>query len=156
MKKIIVLLMLAAFLGLNVQSVLASEMGVVDLYRIMKEYKKAQEITATINSKKAELQQFQDRSNKKIKAIKNQLEKKSLFEKLNKEYNQKAMTLNQEVETNLMSLKNIQDKEVLKTVERVAKKRNLDIVLEKATVPYAKYDITEEVLKQLNNSYKKR
>ncbi len=156
MKKLLVLLMMAGFLGLNILTAQAGELGVVNLYKIMEEYKKAQEITAAINSKKAELQQFQDQSNKKIKAVKNQIEKKSLFEKLNKQYNQKAMTLNQEIEAKLINLKNIQHKEVLKTVAKVARKRDLDLVLEKATVPYAKYDITEEVLKILNNSYKKK
>ncbi len=156
MKKMIVLLMMAGFLGVNFQPVQAGELGVVNLYKIMEEYKKAQEITAAINAKKAELQQFQDQSNKKIKAVKSKLEKKSLFEKLNKEYNQKAMTLNQEIEAKLINLKNIQDKEVLKTVEKVARRKDLDLVLEKATVPYAKYDITDEVLKILNSSYKRK
>lgn len=155
MKNYVVMLSITSLIGLSGLSAYADQtIGVVDLYKVMNNYSKAQEISTSLTSKKQDLQKFQEAGNQQIKSGRSDLEKQNMFEKLNEEYNKKVSDYNQEVESKLKILKDIQDNEVSVVVEQVAKQKNIDVVLDKSNVPYSKIDITNEVLTVLNTKYK--
>lgn len=128
----------------------AQEIGVVDLYKVMSNYSKAQEISNYLNQKKAELQKFQEDGNAKIKEQKTDLQKQSLFDTLNTQYNKKVNEYNNDVEVKLQQLKQLQDVDVVNAVQQVAKDKNLDMIIDKSAVPFSKIEITDQVITILN------
>lgn len=130
----------------------AKGIGVVDLGKIIENYTKAQEVTADLKVKEAELEKFVQGAQDQIKNANTPVEKKNLEEKLAEQFNIKRNAFAKEQSEKWQIIEN----EVFEKIKKVANDKNLDIVLNKQTVIIGGDNITAEVIKQLNEEAKSK
>ena len=123
-----------------------AQTGVVDIDKITANYTKFQDYSADMESKEADLEKFVADNNKAIKDAKTPLEKNSLIEKAQKEYDQKFQAIK---ETQNKQIKEFQES-LTTAVSQAAALKNIDLVLYKSNVLYGGVDITDSVLQALN------
>ncbi len=145
------LMCLIAVMLLN-SAAYASNIGVVDLSKVIESYSKAQEVSADLKIKETELQKFIEDAQKKIEKAKTPVEKKNLEDRLGEQFNIKRNVFAKEQADKWQQ---IEDK-VLKKITEVSKKQKMDIVLNQQSVIIGGKDITDEIIKQLNKETKKR
>jgi Skp family chaperone for outer membrane proteins len=126
----------------------AGQFGVVDLNKVVDNYSKAQEVTADLKMKEAELQKFLDDAQNKIKAAASPVEKKGLESKLGEQFNIKRSAYAKE-QTEKWQV--IED-DIYKTIEDLTKQKKFEMVFSKPGVVIGGTDITEEVIKSLNKT----
>lgn len=132
-------------------AVSAKNTGVVDLSKVIENYTKAQEVAADLKLKEGELQKFITEAQEKIKKAESPVEKKNLEEKLGEQFNIKRNAFAKEQSEKWQNIEN----KVFEKIKKVAAEKKLDIVLNKQSVIIGGNDITEEVIKQLNEDAKK-
>jgi len=129
----------------------AKDFGVVDLNKVIENYTKAQEVTADLKVKEAELQKFVVEAQKQLKEADTPVEKKNLEEKLGEQFNIKRQAFAKE---QTQKWQEIED-EIFEQIEEMAKNKNLEMVFNQKSVIVGGVDITDEVIKQLNESVAK-
>jgi len=129
----------------------AKSPGVVDLTKVIENYTKAQEVSADLKVKETELQKFIADAQKKINDAKTPLEKKNIEEKLSEEFNIKRNVFAKEQAEKWQQI----EEEIIVKINEVSKEKNLELILNKQAVIIGGEEITEEVIKRLNESVKK-
>ncbi|MDD3012261.1 MAG: OmpH family outer membrane protein [Candidatus Gastranaerophilales bacterium] len=127
-------------------SALADQLGVVDINKILQDYSKSQSARADIKIKEAEIQKFIENAKKSVNAAKTKTEKKKLEAKYNTDLKQKVTAINaaqsrklQEIQTNIFN-----------AVKCVAAQKQISTVLTKESVILGGENLTDEVIKVLN------
>lgn len=128
------------------------EFGVVDLNKVIDNYTEAQKVTADLKVKESKLQEFVLEAQKKIKEAKTPVEKKNLEEKFGEEFNIKRNAYAKEQAEKWEQIEN----DIYKEIEELHSKKNFDMVFNKQSVIIGGVDITEELLKRLNDEAKKK
>lgn len=92
-KNMFAVIALIAVLTLSNAAAFAETIGVVDLDKVVNNYKQAQDVSAELKVKEAELQKFLADAQKKLKNTSTPVERKNLEEKLTKEFKKKVSLL---------------------------------------------------------------
>ena len=129
----------------------AKEIGVVNLNKVIENYSKAQEITANFKIKESELQQFVLNAQKKIKEAKTPLEKKNLEENLGEQFNLKRNAYAKEQSEKWQMI----EADILNKTKALSKQKKFEMILNKSGVIVGGVDITDELIKKLNQDAKK-
>ncbi len=125
--------------------------GVVDLSKVVDNYTEAQKLTAELKVKESELQNFLMEAQQKIKDAKTPLEKKNLEEKLGEEFNIKRKAFIQEQSEKWEVIEN----NIFGEIETFSKDKRFEMVFNKQSVIIGGEDITDELIKKLNQKTKK-
>ncbi|MDD3149636.1 MAG: OmpH family outer membrane protein [Candidatus Gastranaerophilales bacterium] len=125
----------------------ATEVGVVNLEKIINDYAKAQDLAAELRVKDAELQKFVVEAQRKLKNTTSPVERKNLEEKLAAEYKNKGLKIQEYRDTEWNDI----ETNIINTINQVATAKSYNLVLNKSSVVVGGEDITIEVLKILNS-----
>ena len=144
-------LLLASFLVLTVApSYAAAALGVVDVQRIFKEYKKTEGAQSQIHKEedafKKEVEKAQAKVTKAREANKSQAE----IEKLSKEIEAQLTPQREKLYTLTGQLTSELQHDIVAAVTDVSKKLGMDTVLDKQVVITGGVDITDMVISRLN------
>jgi Skp family chaperone for outer membrane proteins len=123
-----------------------AEVGVVDLDKVIGSYSKAQDVSADLKTKEAELQKFLADAQKQLKNTSSPIEKKNLEDRLTQEFKTKSDNFR---DSQIKSWKQIEDN-VFNAIDQTAKSRKIDLVLTKASVLSGGADITDQIITVLN------
>lgn len=145
-KKTLVLAATAAVvIGFSAKSS-AEGFAVVNLDKIKDNYTAAQELTADMNVKEAELKKFLDDAQKQIQNAKTPLEKQNLQDKLGEQFNIKRNAYSKDQAEKLAKIEDT----VVKVVKEISSAKKFNLVLNKQVVIDGGCDITDDVLAKLN------
>ena len=150
-KKLLTVLAITSIVGFSGLKSYADGTGVVDIDKVISNYSKAQDVSADLKVKEAELQKFQADAQKQIKEAKTPLEKKNMEDKLTEEFKQKIQDYK---DAQVKQLKQVEDS-VFAAVDSVAKQQKLDLILNKSSVLRGGSDITDAILNILNSEKSK-
>lgn len=146
LKKFLTVLGVVGALALSTLGSFASEIGVVNLDDVLAGYSKAQDVSADLKVKEAELQKFLADAQKQLKDAATPVERKNLEAKLTDEFKQRSDSFR---DLQAKQYKMLEDN-VFAAIESVSKSKKLDVVLNKAGVLIGGTDITNDVLSTLN------
>lgn len=146
-KKCLTMLGVALAISFVSLQTFASEVGVVDLDNILANYTKAQDISADLKVKEADLNKFVVDAQKKLNSASTPLEKKNLEDKLTNDFKQKTQDFR---DLQAKQYKMLEDN-VYSAITTVSKSKKLDVILNKSSVLIGGTDITNEVLSLLNS-----
>ncbi len=149
-KTMVLLTVMLLISGYSAESY-AQGTAVINMDKIRDNYVEAQALTADLKLKDTELQKFVIDAQNQLNAAKTPLEKKNLEEKLSEQYNVKR---NAYAKDQLEKWTIIEDV-VIKTIKEISAAKKFDIVLNKQVVIDGGSDITDEVIKKLNEQAKK-
>ena len=159
--------LLTVFLALNGKAQAADmKIAYVDLSRIFDEYGKTKEYDAVLEKKHSE---YEAARNKKLDKIKDEQNKLSLLKEEEKAKLQEDMDkdradlleFDRQQQTDLRKQRDEKIREILLEIEKIvrgyAEKEKLSLVLNDKVLIYGgkEMDITEKILKMLNETYKK-
>lgn len=131
------------FSGLNS---FADTIGYVNFPQIANKYKKAQEVTADLQQKDLELQQFLIEAEKNYKALDTPIKKKNYEDKVAADYKTKSETLKTYKTEKLKNLENT----IFASIKSVATANKVDVVLDYDVVLSGGMDLTDKVIDNLN------
>jgi len=145
-KKYLVIFTVAVAVNLSGLHAFAQQVGVVDLDKIVNNYTKAQDVSADLKVKEAELQKFLADAQKQLKDTASPVEKKNLENKLTQQFKAKSDEFK---DAQIKQWKQIEDN-IFSSIETVSKTNKLDVVLVKSSVLYGGTDVTNQILNLLN------
>ena len=122
-----------------------SNIAVVDIQEIVKNYDKVNVLKENKKSKLLELQKFVEDARKQLAEEKDVTKKKNLEATYNKELLDRKTAINTDYQKQLAEI----DKNITTVINNLAKSNNYDYVLVKNSVLYGGKDITNDVLKAL-------
>lgn len=123
----------------------SSNIAVVDIQEIVRNYDKINTLKENQKSKLLELKKFVEDVRKKLTEEKDTTKKKNLEATYNKELQDRKKAINTEYQKQLAEI----DKSITTVINNLAKSNNYDFVLVKNNVLYGGKDITNDVLKAL-------
>ncbi len=129
----------------------SGDFGVVDLSKVVDNYTEAQKVSADLKVKETDIQKFLLDAQKKVKAAKTPLEKKNLEEKFGEEFNIKRKAFIKEQTEKWEKIENT----IFAEIEELSKRKKFEMVFNKQSVIVGGTDITEELIKKLNQKAKK-
>ena len=168
MKKLIVLVSLTFVFSFS-SSVLAKDLkfGYVDVFKVFNDYNKTKDFDQKLQEKKDKAAGELDKKKEELIKLQNKL---SLLKDKKKEKQEKALIeaageykgLERSVETDIRKERDEKMKEIIKDIDKVVKeyaeKNKYDLILNQNAVLYGNKvkDITSDILKEANKSYKKK
>lgn len=145
------LLFLGATLFLMFGAANAEVIGVVDFDKIVDNYTKVKTVSNEISDKYAEIQRYSLDKEREYKKLSTPLERKNFEENVAKELAKK-----QEAYLKLKEKKEAEiDAAIKNAIKQVAMTSKVTTVIEKTVVFYGGIDLTDKVVKQLNNPVSK-
>jgi Skp family chaperone for outer membrane proteins len=147
-KKYLVFFAMAATIGMSGLNAFAQQIGVVDLDKVVNNYSKAQDVSADLKVKEAELQKFLADAQKQLKDATSPVEKKNLEDKLTQQFKSKSDEFK---DAQIKQWKQIEDS-IFSAIETVSKTNKLDVILVKSSVLLGGTDVTDQILTLLNSS----
>lgn len=162
---LILFVLAAALLSAPAAALAQGEIGVVNMSQVLSKYNKVESINRTLAKAKDARQEKLDEKQTGLRNLKERLDKD--FEKISNEEKQKR---GKQLEKGLEDLQNYHDnlmgelrdlqaskykeleEDVVQAVRRVAKSRNLAMVVEKGVVFVGGTDITDDVITALNGA----
>ena len=145
MKKILFLSTLFSFFALNAAN--AEVIGVVDFDKVVDNYTRVQAVSDEISDKYAEIQRYSFDKEREYKKLSTPLERKNFEEATAKE-----LSIKQDAYLKLKQRKEAEIDASIKTaIKQVAIANKIDTVVEKTVIFFGGVDITDKVVKQLNN-----
>jgi len=148
-KKTLITSVSAAVIAVLLVSVVAcklcpckSNIGVIDLQRVVSVSKDVAALRASRGAQIAELQKMADEANAKIDQIKNDEEKKAATEKHLADIQAKKAEFDNAYNSSLQA----SDTKIQGIIDTIAKKQKLSVVLNKSSVVSGGTDITEAVV----------
>ncbi len=145
------LLFLGATLFLIFGAANAEVIGVVDFDKIVDNYTKVKTVSNEISDKYAEIQRYSLDKEREYKKLSTPLERKNFEENVAKELAKK-----QEAYLKLKEKKEAEiDAAIKNAIKQVAMTSKVTTVIEKTVVFYGGIDLTDKVVKQLNNPVSK-
>lgn len=127
-------------------STYAQGIGVVDVDKVLNNYQKAEDVSADLKVKEADLQKFLADAQKQLKSATSPVDKKNLETKLSQEFKAKSDSFK---EAQVQQWKQI-EQNIFSAIDQVSQSKKLDIVLNKSSVLTGGADITDQVLSILN------
>ncbi|MFH0702235.1 MAG: OmpH family outer membrane protein [bacterium] len=149
-KKFLITLAIMGALMFSGVNAFAKDAGVVDLDKVIGDYSKAQDASADLKIKEAELQKFLADAQKQLKNAASPVERKNLEDKLTEEFKVKSQNFR---ELQAKQWKEIEDS-VFSAIDKISKEKDLSLILNKAGVLRGGVDITEQILGVLNKKDK--
>lgn len=155
-----------AVLAFNTSAAQASEVGIVNIQKIMQDSKAAQSLRAQLQSKQKSFQGELDTKQKQLVKEDQELVQqrgkmeKAAFEQKVKDFQNKAATAQREIQTKKNQLDKAFgealskiEKKIIAITQDVAKEAQMDVVIASSQVLYgdSKLDITDKVLSRLNS-----
>ena len=145
MKKILFLSTLFSFFALNAAN--AEVIGVVDFDKVVDNYTRVQAVSDEISDKYAEIQRYSFDKEREYKKLSTPLERKNFEEATAKE-----LSIKQDAYLKLKQRKEAEiDASIKNAIKQVAIANKIDTVVEKTVIFFGGVDITDKVVKQLNN-----
>lgn len=145
------LLFLGATMFLMFGAANAEVIGVVDFDKIVDNYTKVKTVSNEISDKYAEIQRYSLDKEREYKKLSTPLERKNFEENVAKELAKK-----QEAYLKLKEKKEAEiDAAIKNAIKQVAMTSKVTTVIEKTVVFYGGIDLTDKVVKQLNNPVSK-
>lgn len=130
----------------------ADVVGVVDFDKVVDNYTKVKSASDEISDKLAEIQRYSLDKEREYKKLSSPLERKNFEEATAKELSKK--------QESYLRLKEKKEKEIDTTIKnaikQVAINNKIDTVVEKSVIFFGGVDITDQVVKQLNNPVKQQ
>ena len=140
-------LSLFVFLALSVGIVNAEIIGIVDFDKVVDNYSKVKTVSNEISDKYAEIQRYSLDKEREYKKLSTPLERKNFEESVARELSKK-----QEAYLKLKEKKEAEiDAAIKNAIKQVAIENKIDTVVEKTVIFFGGVDITDKVVKQLNN-----
>lgn len=149
-KLIVVSFIISVFASFTV-SAKPGDFAVVDLGKVVDNYTAAQKVAADLKIKESELQKFLIDAQKKVKEAKTPVEKNNLENKLSEEFNIKRNVFIKEQTEKWDVIEN----NIFKVIEEFYKTKKYEMVFNKQSVIIGGTDITDELIKKLNETPKK-
>lgn len=146
LKKFFTVLALVLAFSFSTANVFAEDLGIVDLDKVLNSYTKAQDVSADLKVKEAELQKFLADAQKRLKDAKTPLERKNLEDKLTAEFKIKSDSFR---DAQIKEWKQIEDC-VFAAISRASANKKISTVLNKAGVLQGGIDLTDDVIVILN------
>ena len=141
------LLLLSATMFLMFGAANAEVIGVVDFDKIVDNYAKVKTVSNEISDKYAEIQRYSLDKEREYKKLSTPLERKNFEENVARELAKK-----QEAYLKLKEKKEAEiDTAIKNAIKQVAMTSKVTTVVEKTVIFYGGIDLTDKVVKQLNN-----
>ena len=141
------LLLLSATMFLMFGAANAEVIGVVDFDKIVDNYAKVKTVSNEISDKYAEIQRYSLDKEREYKKLSTPLERKNFEENVARELAKK-----QEAYLKLKERKEAEiDTAIKNAIKQVAMTSKVTTVVEKTVIFYGGIDLTDKVVKQLNN-----
>ena len=141
------LLLLSATMFLMFGAANAEVIGVVDFDKIVDNYTKVKTVSNEISDKYAEIQRYSLDKEREYKKLSTPLERKNFEENVARELAKK-----QEAYLKLKEKKEAEiDTAIKNAIKQVAMTSKVTTVVEKTVIFYGGIDLTDKVVKQLNN-----
>ncbi len=147
LKKVALALAVVSVVGFSKVASFAEGVGVVDLDKVIGSYSKAQDVSADLKAKEAELQKFLADAQKQLKNTSSPVEKRNLEDRLTQEFKTKSDNFR---DSQIKQWKQIEDN-VFNAIDQSAKNRKVDLVLTKSSVLSGGVDITDQIITMLNS-----
>lgn len=141
------LLLLSATMFLMFGAANAEVIGVVDFDKIVDNYAKVKTVSNEISDKYAEIQRYSLDKEREYKKLSTPLERKNFEENVARELAKKQeayLKLKQKKEAEI-------DTAIKNAIKQVAMTSKVTTVVEKTVIFYGGIDLTDKVVKQLNN-----
>lgn len=146
MKKLIALALTVIFLG----GAAFATTGVIDVQKVFREYKETKKAQEELSKKEAAFKKMFDDSQKKLQKAEIDGKSRDELDKMKKDFEKKLSPKRDELlRLNEKLTVSLQQK-ILKSVEKVAKKVGIDLVLDKQVVITGGMDLSEMVINELN------
>lgn len=130
----------------------AYEVGIIDEYKLLTEYKQSKDAQERIAALRAKIQDLLVALNKEIEeASKNKKLTKTQLEAKQKEAEKQLLDEKAKAESVANSLRQDVETKVRVAINEVAKAKNIDLIITAETAYYGGNDITDDVLRKLNN-----
>ena len=144
MKKILTIL---AFFAMTTTFVNAEVVGIVDFDKVVDNYAKVKVVSNEISDKYSEIQRYTLDKEREYKKLSTPLERKNFEEATARELSKK-----QEAYLKLKEKKEAEiDASIKNAIKQVAIENKVTTVVEKSVVFFGGVDLTDKVVKQLNN-----
>lgn len=130
--------------GLSMHPSFASS-AIVDVEKVLSEYKKAQTVAQDFKAQEADLEKFLVDARNQVKAATTEIERTNTEKKLEKELQDRAQKIKAEQIKKLQEI----ESDVYKAIQKVTGKK-YDLVLKKTAVILGGTDISSDVIKELN------
>ncbi|MCU0640972.1 MAG: OmpH family outer membrane protein [Candidatus Margulisbacteria bacterium] len=150
MRKILVALLAIAFIAGVSQAANFNSIGFIDVQKVFKDYKETSKAQSELGKKEESFKKSFEESQKKLEKAEKDGKKPEELEKMKKELEEKLaperetlLRLNAELTGKLQQ-------EILKAVQKVAKKVGIEMVLDKQVIITGGMDLTEMVVTELN------
>lgn len=146
MKKLIALALTVIFLG----GAAFAATGVIDVQKVFREYKETKKAQEELSKKEDAFKKMFDESQKKLQTAERDGKSRDELDKMKKDFEKKLTPKRDELlRLNERLTVSLQQK-ILKSVEKVAKKVGIDLVLDKQVVITGGMDLSEMVINELN------
>jgi len=143
-----VILLFSVGIGLKYAS--AQSIGYIDVTRVFKEYKETQSAQEELAKKEEKFKEEFEKRQKKLAKAEEDGKSKEEMEKMTKDLEEELEPLRTELlQLNEVLTTRLQ-KDILNSVEKVAKKVGIDIVLDKQVLIIGGVDLTDMVINELN------
>ncbi len=145
------LLAIAAFLTLMFGVANAEVVGIVDFDKVVDNYSKVKAVSNEISDKYAEIQRYSFDKEREYKKLSTPLERKNFEEAVARELSKKQdayLKLKEKKEAEI-------DAAIKNAIKQVAIATKVTTVVEKSVVFFGGIDLTDKVVKQLNNPVSK-
>ncbi len=146
MKKLIALALTVIFLG----GAAFAATGFIDVQKVFREYKETKKAQEELSKKEDAFKKEFDESQKKLQEAERDGKSRDELDKMKKDFEKKLTPKRDELlRLNERLTVSLQQK-ILKSVEKVAKKVGIDLVLDKQVVITGGMDLSEVVINELN------
>ncbi|MDJ0625280.1 MAG: OmpH family outer membrane protein [Candidatus Caenarcaniphilales bacterium] len=134
------------------QASIAYEIGIIDKYRLLTEYKESKEAQERIVELRTKIQELLLTLNKEIEeASKNKKLSESELAAKQKEAEKKLLDEKAKAESIANSLRQDVEGKIREIIDEEAKSQKLDLIITAETAYYGGKDITDSILKKLNS-----
>lgn len=144
---------LAVVLGFGINAMAnATEVASIDVVKIINASPKVQALRKEEQAKAKDLWAFVEKANKEVANVSDVEKKQQLQTKYSKQYAEKKEKIAKDYEAKRIKL----EEEISKIIAEQAKAKGYDMVVPKGMVLYSTVDLTDEVLKAVTGTQKKK
>lgn len=150
MKKLLVVILALAFVAGVSHAANFTSIGVIDVQKVFKEYKETEKAQSELSKQEESFKKEFDESQKTLAKAEKDGKKPEELEKMKKDMEEKLAPKRETLLKLNAQLTGKLQQEILQSVQKVAKKVGIDMVLDKQVVITGGMDLTDMVLTELN------